>query len=660
MDITDNKRICKILDILSNSKKAVSGENIAVELGITSRTVRSDIRKLSEYLKDNGARVVSTTGVGYYLEIDNKSKFDSLIKDISISSNLENSKPFNLIPTDSDDRSKYIISKLLINSLGSRDIINPYDLSEELFISLSTLKKDISSINYQLSKFNLKVEISQTKGIFIKGKECDIRYCIADYIFSNKEIINIEDVEFYSEIFSKELLETIKNILIDVFSKFDIHLTDISFKNILVHILIMVKRDKYNQTVLFDYETIDELNKSEKFMVASEIISRIKKSIGVDLEEEIYYLTQHLLSSKKFSYKENEIYSEYSESINKILTYIKDEIGVNLFDDKQLKNGLAMHLDVALKRMKFNMNIRNDFLDSIKNSYPLAFELGIITSRVLEEEYGVKVNENEIGLLAIHFGAALERVGIDSKENIKNITIVCGFGVSTAILIKEKILRFFEKKVNILNITSLQDFNKDMLDNSDVVITTVPIRKFKSNKIIQVPLNIGFNHLQQIEDILLEGQKNEVNYKEILKEELYFKKLNANSKNEVIDIITNKMIELGYIDEVGKESVYDREKMATTELGSLVALPHTIDLKNNISAVGIAVLEKPIIWDKEKVQVVLLLNISKSFISEWELIFRNLYDYLISKSKVTKLVKGMSYKTFINELIENSYEQINN
>ena len=61
MDITDNKRICKILDILNNSKKAISGENIGIELGITSRTVRSDIKKLSEYLKDNGARVVSTT-----------------------------------------------------------------------------------------------------------------------------------------------------------------------------------------------------------------------------------------------------------------------------------------------------------------------------------------------------------------------------------------------------------------------------------------------------------------------------------------------------------------------------------------------------------------------------------------------------------------------
>lgn len=81
-----------------------------------------------------------------------------------------------------------------------------------------------------------------------------------------------------------------------------------------------------------------------------------------------------------------------------------------------------------------------------------------------------------------------------------------------------------------------------------------------------------------------------------------------------------------------------------------------INQNGDKSVVGIAVLEKPILWNQEKVQVVLLLNISKTFVNEWEHIFRNLYNYLIEKSNVTKLVKGMDYKTFINELIENNDE----
>lgn len=656
MSILDNKRVCKILKRLQSTSEPISGEKLAFELGVTSRTVRSDIKKLSEYLKEYGARVNSTTGVGYSLEIYDRALFKELEEKLNESPNKNNNKKFNLIPTDPADREKYIISKLLINSLSSRYMINSYDLAEELFISLSTLKKDISNINNKLQSFNLKVENSQTRGIYIKGEEKDIRYCISDYIFKNADVTNEEEATFYNEMFSKELMEKIRKILMDVFCEFDIHLTDVSFKNILVHVLIMVKRHQYKHKTVFDDSLITEFEKNENYKVAKAIIERIEKSINVDLKEEVYYLTQHLQVSKKFLFEKAEDGNEYSEVIKNIVDAIKNKFGIDLEDDKQLEKGLAMHLNVAIRRMKFNMNIRNDFLLSIKKYYPLAFELAIVASDILEKEYTVDINENEIGLLAIHFGAALERRGINSKEKTKGVTIVCGFGVSTAILIKEKLLRLFKNRINVLNVTSAQDFNEKMLEESDVVITTVPIKKYSSRKIIQVPLNLGFSHIQKIEDIMLEEEKNKIDYSKILKEELFFKNLSANNKNDVIETITNKMLELGFIDQKGKKSVYEREEMATTELGSFVALPHTINQNDDKSVVGIAVLEKPILWNQEKVQVVLLLNISKTFVNEWEHIFRNLYNYLIEKSNVTKLVKGMDYKTFINELIENNDE----
>lgn len=654
MTIFSNKRVIKILEILMDSQKSISGERISVELGVTSRTVRSDIKELNKYLNNNGAKIISVTGVGYSLEIEDEGKFNYFLKDVKLVKQ-GNSKQLNIIPTHSEDRINYIISKLLMNSLKDKNkLINPYDLCNELFISSSTLKKDVASINTHLARFDLKVVINQGKGIFIKGKESNIRYCIADYIFNKREIVNLDNIEFYNEIFSRNLLETTESVLLSVLTEYNVHLTDISFKNLLVHVLIMIKRYKYNQTVVFDNASVDFLKNTKDYLIAKEIVKKIGEVAKVDFSDEIYYLTQHLVSSKKFSNQDDSIYFEYKGVIDKILEAIKSQIGVNLLDDLQLVNGLVVHLNVALNRMKFNMNIRNDFLDSIKNSYPFAFELGIIASHVIRKEYNVSVNENEIGLLAIHFGAALERIGINSKKSVKNVTIVCGFGIATAMLIKEKILRFFDNRVNILNISSLHDFDKVMLDNSDVVITTVPITKFQSSKIIEVSLNFGFKHLQEIEDIMLGEEKIEMDYKEILKEDLFFKQLKANTKDEVLEILTSRMIELGYMDEQVKESVYSRERMSTTELGNLVALPHVLELNGNSASVSVAVLDKPVIWDKEKVQIVLLLNISKEFISEWEQIFKNLYNYLIVKSGVNKLIKGINYSEFINDLIENN------
>ncbi len=69
-----------------------------------------------------------------------------------------------------------------------------------------------------------------------------------------------------------------------------------------------------------------------------------------------------------------------------------------------------MHLNTAMQRVHFDMNIRNEFID-IKNSYPLAFELATIAGRTIEKSYALLLREAEIGFLTIHFGASLERKG---------------------------------------------------------------------------------------------------------------------------------------------------------------------------------------------------------------------------------------------------------
>lgn len=54
-----------------------------------------------------------------------------------------------------------------------------------------------------------------------------------------------------------------------------------------------------------------------------------------------------------------------------------------------------MHLSAALQRMRFDMNIRNEFLDSIKNMYPLAFELAVIAGEIIEENFQFRTQEKK-------------------------------------------------------------------------------------------------------------------------------------------------------------------------------------------------------------------------------------------------------------------------
>ena len=64
------------------------------------------------------------------------------------------------------------------------------------------------------------------------------------------------------------------------------------------------------------------------------------------------------------------------------------------------------------------------------------------------------------------------------------------------------------------------------------------------------------------------------------------------------------------------------------------------------------VLKKPVIWENEKVQVILMLNIPQSKYDVWEIVFKNLYQFLIGNSGVAKFVKQPCYKQFIEDLLK--------
>ena len=70
-----NKRCIQILKLLLKNKECMTGDNLAVAIGVSSRTIRNDMKDLNRALEDHGASVVSEIGQGYYLKIEDQEKF---------------------------------------------------------------------------------------------------------------------------------------------------------------------------------------------------------------------------------------------------------------------------------------------------------------------------------------------------------------------------------------------------------------------------------------------------------------------------------------------------------------------------------------------------------------------------------------------------------
>ena len=70
----------QLLNRLSTLKEPVSSQFLANSLGVSSKTIRNNLKELDEYLKTRGASIESKTGSGYWLVINDRDQFDLLIQ----------------------------------------------------------------------------------------------------------------------------------------------------------------------------------------------------------------------------------------------------------------------------------------------------------------------------------------------------------------------------------------------------------------------------------------------------------------------------------------------------------------------------------------------------------------------------------------------------
>jgi lichenan operon transcriptional antiterminator len=635
--LTERER--SILFLLRRGKTYQTGKSIAILMGVSPRTIRNDVKALNRVLRNYGAEIVSKRGMGYKLEIRNNTKFSEIDNHV-----IDNNHCFTF-PAEKSELLLLIIKKILINMLVNKKLYLQ-ELADELFISLTTLKNNLPAVNNELKKFDLKVKIDRFNGIRIEGDEDKFRYCVSEYIFRGDNYAS-------HQLFSIDEMMQIKDIITKILLNHNFILTDMAINNLIIHIQISIQRSLANMHLSYSNQAKKELKNTPEFTIAAEIINEIKNRLGKNIDSEIYYLTQHLVSSGKLIYHQMNSFelNKIHNIIMKVMEQIKIETSIDFTKDLELRNHLTVHLSAALNRLKYKMNIRNDLLNQIKYNYPLAFEIAVIASKKIKEITNFSINEDEIGYIAIHFGAALERKGINEKNNIKKILIVCGSGLATASLLREKLKGFFGNQINIIETTSLLKLNVEMINQADLILTTVPINNLKSKKIMLINPILNHKDLVEIKNIL-NGDKLNIYFdlKKIFIKELFIKGVEFKTKYEVLDYITNLMEKHGYIDYQTKQSIFEREKMASTELGDLVAIPHALENNMNKVAIAVCILKSSIIWDKEKVQVVFVLSIPKNQAESYEYVFRLLYKFLIDEFGASKLIYEFTYEDMIHNL----------
>ena len=633
-----HKRQIILINKLLLEDKPITSKQLAFFIGVSVRTIKSDIVEINEKIDHYNIRIMSKPREGYWIVIDE----DADIRALSEITDYKIIKRFDDTPKYNYERINYIIKKLLVVDYH----IKLEDLMDEIFVSRSTLTQDLKEIKNLLSKFRLKVISRSNYGIIIEGSEIDKRLCIAEYFFhyNNRANYSIASENMFTFGKSKKEYDTILKFTKEVCDKYNIILSDFSINNFTIHIFISLRRCTFYNYIKAEDDLKENIKDSVEFKAATELTKKLEDyfEFMLPLGETIYYSLH--LKSKRIS-SEDQINSEEKERLKQCIFTIIEEVNsnfnINLENDSELYDYLYLHIAQMVTRLKNNMSIRNPLAHDNLRRYLFATKITYTACMIIEKYYDIKIDINEFGYLVLYFNLALYK--INSKKKIR-IGFLSGRGRPEATMYLNEINEnFSQEKYEIISILDKDQITNGDYKDIDLLVSTYTLKN--PSNIASITIENDY-YIDKIRKAVNKIQVDNLNFKKYFKPEYSCFNLEGSTKEKVLENLYKKFIELKFIDELPVKN----KNFVCNEIGH--GIVHFQDLYR-ICRNGfffIAVLNKPVLWDQDVIRVLIMLKTKRDGDKDLSTLCKIISKWANNADMVEGLIEHMDYSLFLNDI----------
>lgn len=632
-----NARQEKIIELLRESGGWMKGKDIALVMGVSTRTIRNDVETINASL--TGAAIESSFQLGYHLKTQEAPV----------------SRAKSVIPQTPEERRSFILKQLLRH----RDI-NINDLPEKVCVSLFTIESDLRVIRQWLAdSSNLRLESGRNR-IRLVGDEAAKRR-LYKFLLSQEVEENFLNMDTLNELYPDFDLTEIRDLLAECEKRHGIEIRETAQSMVLMHVGIALTR-VLNFNPMERVEALEDLQETPQYLAAREFWDKITRRFQVTAPEpEISQLA--LLFMGKGSgnyYKADTIPVNGKEiSLEDLTTAMLEEVrklyGVDLTTDSKLQEGLSLHLRGLLLRLRDRTQVDNVYLEELRWRFPLIYDMGVTASRKLHEILGIQLDPNEIGFLALHLGAAYT---IHRKPSKYRAVVVFPSDQALATVVIEKIRRQFQDRMDVVAV--LDAYEKKRVEdlNPDLILTTLPLDHGLNVPTVQLSVFYSQENESQIFQQLNRLDKNrqkdifQHRIRELIKPEYFLETLDASDSEDVIRKMCQPLVKAGCIPPEYADAVLEREGYAPTSFAAGFALPHALNVTIRESAISVAHLDHPLQWGDHSVDFVLLLAIREE---DRELlgIFFDWWIQIISDPLRFGLLKEKNgYAAFVQAILE--------
>ena len=629
-----NARQIFLLEFLLKQHEYLSANQLAEKYGVSTKTVYQDIDKLNDFFDEGElkSRIVKVPRKGIKLSADEERKqIHSLLLVNKHESGVQDFSP--------EYRESELIKRLFIN----QEDLDIYDFAEEMYVTESTVHRDIDKLEKNLGQFNLKIRIKHDQ-LFVDGDEWNIRKALQSYVIQAQSLGREEKIERF---FSEKDIEICYEAISRLSQKYHHQFSEEYSCLLLVECLVFKKRTEHNNCLTERTSNlINDLNHLEVYFFSGELLeSIINKSFSEISPYEIEAMAYSLLAYG-FSIQSADYIQNIEHQVNELIIKVSNLLSLDLSKDNHLKLMLSNHISKMIFRLRNQIYITNPALEEIKKQYSSLFNVIWIAIRGLSKYYEINISNEELAFIVIHFQLAIEKI-----VKPLNIVVICQNGIATSELIMSKLHKIFDSDAKITNINARElDFYD--LSNIDLIISTIALPEVKV-PVIEVSPILTKDEIESIRSFYsehmtdnytlmrtsLDGRKFNLESLQTLIKKPSLIRETVKSKKECIEKMIRECDATNRRIKEFKESILERETLGSTSVYTGVALPHCDPRFVEQSELIVMTLDKTINWGKNNVKLIILIAVAEN-------------DIPIFKDSLIALYSVIENQELMNELVQ--------
>lgn len=623
----------RMLDILARRAAWVTAAELASELGVTTRSVRS----YTAALKD----LVESGPSGYRLD---RAAYDRRVED----------EASGAVAGDAADSPQERLVFLVRRLLDEPDGIDVYETAESLFVSDSTIESDLTRMRGLLADTELTLA-RHGAVVQLAGPEIARRKLLSR-LFRDEMRQGVVDIARIQEAFASQGLASFKSDLVEMLDARGFFVNEYGINDVLLHMAVALDRVAKDRVLpaAADPEVSETIRS-----LADDLGTLVTAHFDVVLDPtELRYLAillrTRVIAPGAGSDTVAEFVSEDDLAVVRgIVARASTEYLVDLRDENFIVR-LTLHVQNLVARAHEKSYSRNPLTRSIKSSYPMIYELAVYIASRLQAAEDIVVNDDEIAYIAMHVGAYLEQQS--RRRDAVTCAVICPNYYDMHILLRERLESALGDELDVTSVITSTEADWDAID-ADLVLSTIEPRGRRENTVIVQPF-LTENDIERTRQAIarIRRQRRRARIKndllEYFDDGLFLRNFYARDPIAMIRALGDRMIAVGAIDRDYVDKTIEREHMSSTAFTDSLAVPHAMTMSAKRTAIAIVLNDTAMDWGDARVNVIAFIAFDADGRSSFQTVFDQFVEVFSDREAVQGLIRRAdTFPAFIDELV---------